>query len=122
MNVKKKLVLLVLGMSLSTTILASNKLDVYVSQNTKKCVAFNLVKIDPPKFVRTLLICPGKHSSYKSLPDGHYDLYGTEVDATLINPYGDNEFIADPIELTHSISQAIVYPSEFKRASIHKDG
>lgn len=118
MRFKKILITsLLLNAGLCHTALADdyNYLTIYVSSDTPKCISFNLVKVDQPVFVKNTHICPGEYGRFMDLIDGQYRLFGTGVDSISVNPYGDNEYINNPILLSNNSDLAVYYPSRFNK-------
>lgn len=109
-----------IGISTAFAASSNNSITIYVAPSVGKCVSFNLVKIDAPTKVENTKICPGSDGGFSSLNEGSYKLYATEVGSLLINPYGDNEYITDPIVLTNSSGLAVYYPSRFKPVTANK--
>lgn len=95
----------------------NNGLTIYVSQDLTKCISFNLVKLNDPIRVENTRICPGIDGGFNQLEDGKYQLFGTEVDSLSINPFGDNEYINNPITLSNVSNLAIYYPSRFTKVN-----
>ena len=109
-----------IGLSTAFAASSNNSITIYVAPFAPKCVSFNLVKIDAPTKVENTKICPGSDGGFSSLNEGSYKLYATEVGSLLIKPYGDNEYIADPIVLANSSGLAVYYPSRFKPLVVSK--
>lgn len=116
MHFKNILIALVLNSSLCHVAFSGNNgLTIYVSQNLSKCISFNLVKISEPTWVNNTRICPGIEGGFNQLEDGKYRLFGTEIDSLSINPFGDSEYINNPISLANDSNLAIYYPSRFTK-------